>query len=100
MHIHSVSAIVSSVAEKQTNGAIAQMVEQAAHIRSVRGPSPFRATRPQSEAFFYAFAIVFLRIPSPSISISTISPIFMPDIPPGVPVDITSPGSSVITCER
>ena len=35
-----------SVASKQPYGEIAQLVEQAAHIRSVRGPSPFLATKP------------------------------------------------------
>ena len=36
-----------SVASKQPYGEIAQLVEQAAHIRSVRGPSPFLARVPE-----------------------------------------------------
>lgn len=31
---------------QNSKGEIAQLVEQAAHIRSVRGPSPFLATKP------------------------------------------------------
>ena len=40
---------------KCDNGEIAQLVEQAAHIRSVRGPSPFLARFPKlcSSGFFF-----------------------------------------------
>ena len=44
--------------------------------------------------------IVLVSVPILSMTISTLSPTCMPLIPPGVPVRITSPGSSVITLER
>ena len=36
-----------------SNGEIAQLVEQAAHIRSVRGPSPFLARVPVRTGIFF-----------------------------------------------
>jgi hypothetical protein len=45
---------------------------------------------------FYAFLTRFVKIPIPSISISTRSPGFKGPTPEGVPVAMMSPGSKVI----
>src|SRR5262249_32958067 len=50
--------------------------------------------------YYYRYTIRFSTRPSPSISVTTSSPLCTPTNPSGVPVRITSPGESVMNALR